>query len=35
MKHYAIPDVRDVRIENGLLGDVAAKMIDSVIKIWE
>ena len=36
MKHYAIPDVRDVRIEKGLLGDVAAKMIDSVIPYqWE
>ena len=30
MKHYAIPDVRDVRIEKGLLGDVAAKMIEGI-----
>lgn len=36
MKHYAIPDVRDVRIEKGLLGNVADKMIDSVIPYqWE
>ena len=36
MKHYAIPDVRDVSISKCLLGDVAQKMIDSVIPYqWE
>lgn len=31
MKHYNTPAVRDVRIEGGLLGDVARSMIDNVI----
>lgn len=36
MKHYSIPDVRDVSISKCLLGDVAQKMIDSVIPYqWE
>lgn len=36
MKHYAIPDVRDVRIEAGLLSDVARKVMDIVIPYqWE
>ena len=36
MKHYAIPDVRDVRIEAGLLSDEARKVMDIVIPYqWE
>lgn len=36
MKHYSIPDVRDVRISGGLLGEVADKMMRSVIPYqWE
>lgn len=36
MKHYAIPDVRDVRIEAGLLSDAARKVMDIVIPYqWE
>lgn len=36
MKRYSIPDVRDVRIEGGLMGDVVRKVMDIVIPYqWE